>query len=55
MSLRAAEFRGADVVVGALHPHPAAVAPYLAEADDDQFETTLGLLLDAIAARADAA
>ncbi|MFC7219490.1 TetR/AcrR family transcriptional regulator [Streptomyces polyrhachis] len=35
------------------YPDLAAVAPYLAEADeDDQFETTLGLLLDAIALRA---
>ncbi|MEW1902598.1 TetR/AcrR family transcriptional regulator [Streptomyces sp. NPDC086147] len=39
-----------------LYPHLAAVAPHLAEADDDdQFETTLGLLLDAIAARVDTA
>ncbi|MFF4172765.1 TetR/AcrR family transcriptional regulator [Streptomyces sp. NPDC001744] len=40
----------------ALYPHLAAVAPYLAEADeDDRFETTLGLILDAVAARADTA
>ncbi|MFE0772472.1 TetR/AcrR family transcriptional regulator [Streptomyces sp. NPDC058861] len=39
-----------------LYPHLAAVAPHLAEADDDdQFETTLELLLDAIAARVDTA
>ncbi|MDI2124983.1 TetR/AcrR family transcriptional regulator C-terminal domain-containing protein [Yinghuangia seranimata] len=113
VSSRAAEFRGADVVVGALrragfadrdaaryyrslvdtamalasyeaavaaldsasresdrmawrreylavsptrYPDLAAVAPYLAEADeDDQFETTLGLILDAVELRARAA
>ncbi|NED74835.1 TetR family transcriptional regulator [Streptomyces sp. SID9944] len=39
-----------------LYPHLAAAAPYLAEADeDDQFETTLGLILDAVEARARAA
>ncbi|MFI9077236.1 TetR/AcrR family transcriptional regulator C-terminal domain-containing protein [Streptomyces sioyaensis] len=37
----------------ARYPDLAAVAPFLAEADeDDQFETTLGLLLDAVELRA---
>ncbi|MFI9624531.1 TetR/AcrR family transcriptional regulator [Streptomyces sp. NPDC052042] len=37
----------------ARHPHLAAAAPYLAEADeDDHFETTLALLLDAVELRA---
>ncbi|MFI7008423.1 TetR/AcrR family transcriptional regulator C-terminal domain-containing protein [Streptomyces sp. NPDC050145] len=37
----------------ATYPHLAAAAPYLAEADeDDQFETTLSLLLDAVELRA---
>jgi hypothetical protein len=35
------------------YPNLAAVAPFLADADaDDQFETTLALILDAVAARA---
>lgn len=35
------------------YPHLAAAAPYLAEADaDDQFETVLGLMLDAVELRA---
>ncbi|MFF5455030.1 serine hydrolase [Streptomyces sp. NPDC012950] len=52
---RMARCREYLAVPPALHPHPAAVAPYLAEADDDRFETALGLLPDAIAVRADAA